>query len=292
MRRISFSPPYCLCGLFTGSLTIIDTSNNLVKSEVLETDHRQYRHNRESDRTDPQITCLNGDYDGGGITAVAYGHTSNVCYTGGREGNVIVWNSTSGELSKSQVIEGEGSVVSCILNGIDEQGGDVLVTTHTDGRGTVNVYVRDKGGMYVFCRRVRLNSPVLSAGWSENNDGSKDYNRIWLGTEDGTLRQVNTQDLDTGFEVTLSNNGIRSLTVTNDSSDNDVVYLGDTEGFMYKVSVSGVEPITPPHKDALVGMALATDGVLVTASRDGTVRVWDDKGEVRMDKERMERSDS
>ena len=119
----------------------------------------------------------------------------------------------------------------------------------------------------------RLASPRRSS----NLDGSMDYGLVWLGLSDGRVCQVSLATMSVVFSLQISSSGVRSLCVSSSPSGSDVVYLGDNKGQMYEVSKGGAKPITPPHKDAVVSIAKAArdGGVLISASRDGSVRVWD-----------------
>ena len=278
VRRISYANPHVLFGLFNGGVGILDVQKNIITSFEETTRHAQYRDGFDEDKASPQLNAIHGDFDGGGVTAAQFGHDGKWAYTGGREGNVVVWNATRGALTEQQVIN-LGPVVSNILSGLDPEQRDVLLTACTDESGTLSVYKRLKPTLpYELSKILELGNPVTSAAWSENEDGSKDYSRVWVGTSDGSLRQVGVDDLETGFEVKVSKSGVRAIAVTNDEEGNDVVYVGDSSGLMFYVAVGVVSPLTPPHREAVVSMALAGDNsVLLSGSRDGSVRVWDNK---------------
>jgi WD40 repeat protein len=167
VRRISLSYPYVLCGLFDGSISLIDIYRNTVKFSTPPL-HPQYKTSRSEDRSDPAITALHGTFDGGGVTAVTLSSDMKYAFTGGRDGVVNVLDLADKEdVGVTQKIKAGTDVVSRVL-----EGGGRVVTAAADEGGTVKIWEMGKGfgfglgeGGLEEMGAMEVGSRVLTAEW-------------------------------------------------------------------------------------------------------------------------------
>lgn len=107
---------------------------------------------------------------------------------------------------------------------------------------------------------------------------SPDARRAASGGADGTLR---VWDLEGGSEVASYEVELRGVTAVAWSSDSRELLYGGSTGNLYRLDASGVE-LTEylGHTGRVRGVALLDDGRALSASEDGTLRIWSrDTGE-------------
>ena len=81
--------PLCGFGLYDGNVGLLDLRTAELICITETSPHPTSRNGRESDKVDEAIVCLNGEYDGGGVTSIDL--QLGVMVTGGRDGRVYVW---------------------------------------------------------------------------------------------------------------------------------------------------------------------------------------------------------
>ncbi|GMH95568.1 hypothetical protein TrVE_jg3663 [Triparma verrucosa] len=277
IRRISLNYPLCGFGLYDGNVGLLDLRTAEIICITETYPHPTSRNGRESDKVDEAIVCLNGEYDGGGVTSIDL--QLGVMVTGGRDGRVYVWELRGLRKEgfefgrpKPHVLRA-GGVVGGVLIGEDND----VITTNTFG--TVRIFTKAQDGEYEERTKRSFDSPILCVVKSPLESGG-DGRSFWVGLDDGRIIRLDGRTLKTEYELKAASVGVRSLFQENDVS----VIVGCNDGGLFRVTLAGddVEPIQikPGHSEAVVSIVSPSPGVVATASRDGNLRFWGTSSDV------------
>jgi len=221
---------------------------------------------------------LHGAYDGGGVTSIDM--AGRVVVSGGRSGQVQVHRA---------VPQGDGLTLE-----------SVTTLDVSPGSTVSGVAVADDGTSLVACaldgaiRAFAYVDDEWSFTWSSKNDAAalalmmdQERDACVVGFSDG---EVYALDLETGAELgepftTATGAGCRSLLVSDGH-----LFVGGADGSVVRrklcaekfvvhptqeVLETKADRLLPPHADAVVAMCAGPEGIVCTASRDGSIRVWD-----------------
>ncbi|GMI38815.1 hypothetical protein TrCOL_g4934 [Triparma columacea] len=212
---------------------------------------------------------------GGGINKVSVHPIFELAATAGEDGTVKLWDLDSGDFVKT--LKGHTAAVTCVVWNAK---GDLLVSTGAD----LSVKVWDGGDGYNCRKTMRGHGHNVSAASFCRMEGVEDKGVVTTG-RDGTIR---FWDLDTGFCVgTIQPRAdppvwLRDLKVGGGGGEfatagsDGVVTVWDLEGRKVKHDMRGHEHVV--NAVAYPGGATAeaeAANIVVSASRDKTVRVWD-----------------
>jgi hypothetical protein len=241
-----------------------------------------YAHPPAVEGQDLQLRALHGDYGGGGITALAL--RGALCVSGGRDGAVKAFAVDRGggepSLSGSAATLNVGAgPVSGVAIGAS---GRAIYAVALDG--SVKAFSRGEDGSWAEAWSAFVPSPLLCVALDERRGA------VIVGSDSGAAHAYSLAD---GSRIEMwqahERSGCRSLVVAGST-----VYAGSNDGairgFVVEDDVFKLAPpardgsnpaLLPPHGAAVVALAATPRGLLCSASRDGSLRVWAvDDGEV------------
>eukprot|EP00854_Cymbomonas_tetramitiformis_P001090 gene1090-1644_t len=230
------------------------------------------------------VRVLYGDYDGGGITAMAM--KAGIIASASRDGIVrLTRRAEESDVLEERAVLPVGSIVSSVLL-LD---GGSVVTGTLDGKVRRWDLVADDDGdsavvvKYEVGLELDLSAPVLCAavdpdrriivagtGWVEGAAGTA----YVFNLEDGELLHRWTPHMSTrsvvighGQIVTGGIDGsLRALSLNSEGSGADAfTFSADTEA----------AHLEPWHSGPVVALAMREAGLLLSGALDGTIRVWD-----------------
>jgi WD40 repeat protein len=87
VRRVSLDWPLVAVGGAGGGVYVADINTGEILAEAKDA-HPAYIETMEAEM---EMRLLHGDYDGGGVTALAFSLSQNLLVSGGRDGKALVW---------------------------------------------------------------------------------------------------------------------------------------------------------------------------------------------------------
>jgi WD40 repeat protein len=285
--------PLAALGSAGGGVCVANLESGEMLTAVPEA-HAAYLQNSER-----EIWLLYGEYDCGGVTAIALSGSQLV--SGGREGRVKCWSVIANQL----ILEGEmetGGVVSAVT--ILEDGrlwsasvGGKLQRWTADGQCELSIDM----GVAVLCMCVNEQRHLLLCGTADGgatalNLLTGDKLQSWMphkGAPPLSLPRTRTPPKHHTFA-----NAPAPLTVAiggrthSISLIHDCVYTGGSDGEIRRrwLAASAVdgsdgdglwqegreeELLLPVHGGAVVALQAAAEGLLVSGAHNGSLRVWD-----------------
>ena len=226
------------------------------------------------------LRALHGDFDGGGVTALAL--EGEACVSGGRDGFAVVHRVLRGkgdgsgptlEAGISRLEVGKQPVSGVVV----AEGGKAAVAVSLDGRVVAFAKSDDDGGAWKQTWAVDAPSPLLAVALDERRGA------VVVGSATGA---AHAHALSDGARLATwqahRRSGCRSLVVLKDT-----VYCGANDGAISSArlldDVFELAPprkdgsngaLLPPHGEAVVALAATPRGLLCSAARDGSLRVW------------------
>lgn len=230
------------------------------------------------------VRVLYGDYDGGGITAMAM--KAGIIASASRDGNVRLTRRTmESDVLEERAVLPVGSIVSSVLL-LD---GDRVITGTLDGKvrrwDPVASHEGDSAGAvkYEVGLELDLSAPVLCAAMDPDR-------RIlvagtgWVNGSAGTAYAFNLEDGELLHRWT-PHMSTRSVVIGHGQ-----IITGGIDGTLCALSLNregrGADAFTfsadmkaahlkPWHSGPVVALAMRKAGVLLSGALDGTIRVWD-----------------
>jgi WD40 repeat protein len=300
IRRMSLDWPLVATGSAGGSVVVADVNKAQLIAEARDV-HPAYI---ETMAAEMEMRLLHGDYDGGGVTALAFSLSNTRLVSGGRDGRVIVWSFDvdEGKLERIATLDCGKNAVSSVVLGSD---GKTVWTGGLDGKIRRWESRLGEGGEQAFsCEATHdMGAAVLCL----HLDGAR--GRLLAGTADGFAVALHAaaessspladspppsvvhrwrphMGARTRSIACCGGGGTRGADgsasrlppyiVTGGSDGSMVQLLLDDEG-----SFAAPEQVDmlPNHNGQVVSLCPVLEGDLfVTGAQDGTIRVWDMKG--------------
>lgn len=286
VRRISMDWPRCAVGSAEGGVYVADLTTGDVLAQAL----RAHPSRVPGPAAESDMRMLHGDFDGGGLTAIAIRGERLV--TAGRDGNCMLWRVGAAsteveELTPVAELSTGASIVSTVVLTEDE-----LWCASLDGH--VRRFEEDPAGGFHGCSLdLKAASSCLSLAVCEEES------LVAVGTADGGVELFSTSDGSTrGMWRPLAADSAgrdadartRSVAIAKVQGQRCVV-AGGSDGTLHirylATSASGLcfddaemgEPMLPAHGGACVALtpidSVRDGGLLVSGAHDGTLRVWD-----------------
>lgn len=242
------------------------------------------------------MRLLHGDYDGGGLTALAM--SGDRVASAGRDGNCQYWRFSGDELLPLAELSTGASIVSAIVLGEESE---VVWCASLDGR--VRRFEEDPaGGCWACSLEMKAAAACLSLAVCEA------AGVLAVGTADGDVELFATADgaARGSWRPLGGGAGSRAVAIARVGSERCVVVGGsdgalrlrflvkdgdsstssdpalqqgeDEQDWRFAESSPG-EPMLPPHGGPCVALTPLDEvrggGLLVSGAHDGTLRVWD-----------------
>lgn len=125
IRRLALDWPLVAVGTARGSVVISDLLSGQVVGRALAA------HPSRTDETDPQMRLLHGEYDGGGLLAIAF--SGGRVASAGREGGAQLWRFGAGLEDRDELLPDGVIPVGSLCSSLCFADGDVLWAASLDG---------------------------------------------------------------------------------------------------------------------------------------------------------------
>lgn len=273
IRRISLDWPRCAVGSAEGSVYVAD----LTSGEVLTKAFRVHPARVPGPAAERDMQMLHGDYDGGGLTALAM--RGDRVVSAGRDGNCQLWRVEEEELASVSELSTGAAIVSAI-----ELSGGAIWCASLDGH--LRKFDDDADvGSCACSLDLTVGAPCLSLAVCE------EASLVAVGTSEGAVELFSASDgAHRGTWRPLEGSAARSVAIASVKGERCVItggmdgamhlrYLASGDvGLGFDESQQG-EPMLPSHQGPCVALTpldgVRDGGLLVSGAHDGTLRVWD-----------------
>lgn len=300
VRRMAFDWPRAAIGTADGAVVLAD----LTTGEELARSARVHPARIEGPEAERDMSLLHGEYDGGGLTALAF--RDDCVVSAGREGGCRMWRCQSDELTEVCVLREAGEfssaiVSSVVLAGGADDGGTFCWAGCLDGcvrRWELPPAAAADGAAppgSPLC--IRTSSAVLDVAVDEGlnllacalSDGSV----ALFALDTGALLSDEWRPLAFDGSKGFKGSRARSIAISPTAEGAHSLVVGGSDGAMFarrlapQPSASAVfadaareqQPLLPPHGGSVVALTPigggATAGLLASGAHDGSLRVWD-----------------
>ena len=293
VRRIAVDWPRCAIGGASGALYYADLSTGDILAKSMEAHPGR-------GGSDMDMQLLFGQFDGGGLTAVAIAGDRVV--SAGRDGGASAWRISQPNAEKPEELvpiaelTTGGAIVSAIcLSGDDASCGAVWLAS-LDGNVRRFEQSAATGDLFTCTLTIKVAGPALCLALCEES------NLLAVGTADGGV-QCFAATADEAVErgvwrplafdgskgkrgaatrsIEIAEvNGRRCIVVGGSDGALHLRYITDSggDGDVFDDTLPG-SPLLPPHGGQVVSLASlqpsTSTSLLVSGAHDGTLRVWD-----------------
>lgn len=210
----------------------------------------------------------------GPVRALAISPDGSLLATGGDDGAVRIWDAVTGDLVRELSTSLVGRALAVEFS---PDGGLLAVGGH---RCVVGLYNLQTG---LFTRALwqpscdlKEDGSVLSWGLAFSSDGSALFAAEGQAGESGSaILQWDLGSYVAPVQVASFSLGVRDLDLVDDSRRLAVALVGSSSITLLDMGNATISRTLQGHQHRVNALAVSPDGsVLVSASRDGTVRIW------------------
>ena len=293
VRRLAVGDwPRCAIGTAQGSVYVADLETGAVLARALQAHPALV----PGPAAEGDMRLLHGDYDGGGLTALAM--RGDRVASAGRDGNCQSWRFEGDALLPIAELSTGASIVSTVVlaaNAAADAAADAEVVWCASLDGKVRCFQEDPAaGCWACALEVSTGGPCLSLALCE------EAGLVVVGTAEGDVELFSAADgASRGSWRPFESGGVgaRAVAIANVGDERCVVAGGsdgtlrlrylvakeeakeEDAGALCFADSSPGETMLPPHGGQCVALttldAVRGGGLLVSGAHDGTLRVWD-----------------